>query len=195
MVFSAGAAFFPEKFKEEFEKTAKGVANNTPEVLSYIDTHSEEASLSVNGFGDLLEVAVNKRLFSQWLNPWAAKQTCAMWSEQTGKPITTEQRILIRWLPNPFDVDSKFIALVEESFHGRYWLKQGKETFEDQFFYRFAISDDKEYGAFFVIIHDVLAIFCIVAESHYFANRHEINYGELFATGPRTGISRVFPEI
>ena len=95
MLFSTAEAFLPGKFRLDFEKAALGVANNAADAINYINTDAEGEIWTNTDAPDqeILAIPVNKRLFSQWLNPWAAKQACAMWHQQTGLIVSKEQRI------------------------------------------------------------------------------------------------------
>lgn len=192
MLFSTAETFFPGKFRRDFEKAALGVANNAAAAINYINTDAENEIWTNTDAPDqeILAIPVNKRLFSQWLNPWAAKQACAMWYQQTGLILSEEQQILVSWKTNPLDVGDDFLAFITENLTNGFHLSQGKKSFEDQFFYNFAIDDSKGYGAFWMVIHSVVGVLCLIADAKYFNNDTRIEYGELFRTESNNGLSR-----
>lgn len=190
MLFSTAETFAPGTVLKEFEKTACGVANNSPGIFHQLFLENEEVAWRDIYGNEALAVPVGRRLFTHWLNPWAAKQTCAMWHEQTGRTFDANQRILVRWLPNPLDVKDEFLNLVRTNLSGIFNTSMGKQDFQDQFFYLFEIDESKEFGAFFMILHDAVAVFSILAPAEYFLNDPRVSYGELFCTGPNTGICR-----
>jgi hypothetical protein len=192
MTFVTGEAFYPGKFRAEFEKTAIGVRNNVPEVLQYLEldaAHSVNASLGDDG-PELIAVPVGRKLFSHWLHPWAAKQTFAMWNRQTDSIIRPDQRVIVRWIPNPVDVAEDFLETIKKTMKADFHLSQGRVSFSDQFFYKYAISDDKELGAFFLILHEVTAILCFVMSESFTREFHIARYGEIYETKAETGITR-----
>ena len=192
MLFSTAEAFFPGRVRPDFDKAALGVANNAAAAINYIHTDAEDEIWTNTDAAEqeILAVPVNKRLFSQWLNAWAAKQACAMWHQQTGLIVTEEQRILVRWKTNLLDGGEKLHAKLSENLINRSRFSQGKKNFDEQFFYNFAIGDSKDYGAFWMVLHSVVGVLCIIAHADYFTNDTRVGYGELFRTSKTFGLSR-----
>ena len=192
MTFITGEAFIPGRFRAEFNKTAIGVRNNVPGVLDQLDLEdAQDVDQAVVPWSDrLITVPVSRKLFSHWLHPWAAKQTCAMWTEQTGKIIRPDQRIIVQWIPNPVDVSEDFLRTIERMMVGNYHLSQGRVSYSDQFYYKFVVSEDAELGAFFLILHEVTAVLCyVVSEDHARTSLHT-RYGQIFETNASAGTSR-----
>lgn len=190
MLFSTAETFSPGTVMGEFNKTAIGVANNSPSFYHHLNLENDELAWRDSAGNEAFAVPVGRKMFSHWLNPWAAKQTCAMWYEQTGHIFGENQRILVRWLTNPLEVEDNFLALLRKSLPGSFNFSVKKQSVQDQFFYLFGIDEQKEFGAFFMVLHDTVGVFSIVAPSEYFHNDSRISYGELFCTGPNTGLCR-----
>lgn len=193
MVFSTAEAFFPGRFIQQFEKASKGVANNVPEVIHLIDTDGPDQKFAIDNphFPDLLAVPVEKRLFTHWLNPWAVKQTLGMWYKQCGKPVSADQVIFVRWIPSILDLDQKFIELISRALPSRYALRQGRVSFEDQFFYHFAFSEDGAFGGFYSVYHNSISILSTVMSHADAARNPKLGFGDLFQVSPNLGIHRV----
>ncbi|NEX47766.1 hypothetical protein [Pseudotabrizicola algicola] len=171
----------------------QGVANNYPEVLSYIQDWSSDAKEIDCDFGghksELLRVPVNRRLYTRWLNPWLAKQTAALWYYETKEILDKSKRISVTWLPvDTFIFSGAPIKICEIlPFVGE--MATRSQSFGSKFSYRYSLSNETDFGAFLIIYRDCVAGFAVVAPSEMFIRYNsQIRVGDLFRPVPGRGL-------
>ncbi|MCA3448330.1 MAG: hypothetical protein INF93_16710 [Rhodobacter sp.] len=192
MIFITAEAIHPGHFVAQINKAALGVANNVPEVLQYLDFENPRELTEIDNSSslDVVAVPVQKRLFTHWLNPWAAKQIAGMWFRQTGKVVQEDQVITVNWVSSALDADLQFFDLIENALPSHFSLTQGKLSFHDQFFYKFAIDVDCTFGAFFSIYHNAVSFFGAVLAYEDAVRHSKLGFGNLFQTSAAQGIHR-----
>ena len=183
-----------ENHGEEIAKLLRAINRNNPEVLQYFEDtgKSDEVTISVNGRESVRYlVPMNRRVFRDWLNPWAAKQACALWFQETDAIIDQNQRILITWImPDEFHrvgVHEKILETLPtyES------MKMGKRDYSNQFAYHFAVNSKENLGGFFVILQNSVAFIALILPNSDISRlKSEIKLGNLFRVSSAAGIEK-----
>lgn len=159
-----GSALRSGQEDEYWKKLVDGVKNNNPEVLQYFTSETETIPIKIRGLiRPFIRVKLDKKLFSDWLNPWGAKQGYALWYEKTGQILDEDASVSVFWVTNDqilngFKYEEVFAIGEEVGF-----LKQGKLESSEQYFYRYAFNTENKLGFFALGTHDaaVCALFIV----------------------------------
>jgi len=186
----SGAVFDPGLIDDYWERIAQGVRNNTPEVLDYIGTLDAPEVWDIgSGPEHLHKVGINKRVYVDWLNPWVAKQACALWYHHTRKTITETMCILVRWM----EMEGILKEGIPESLievapsHGA--LQMGKLNSSDQFAYRHNLNPTEGIGIIILGAHGSSVAYALIMGKDHMLERYRTRYrGDLFATSAQRGI-------
>ena len=102
MALTMGQAFHGPTAHDYWEKLVKGVRNNNREVLGYLKLDGTKDVLYqiLGKLEPLKRMEIDRRLFADWLNPWAAKQGYALWYHHTGEILDENARVYVRWILN-----------------------------------------------------------------------------------------------
>lgn len=175
--------------KTYVESAIEGIKNNIPEALHFfqIEDSIEMDVVIGNSFFELSKVPIDPLLFELYLDPWAAKQAFALYYLKTGKILSEDARVVVRWITN-IDVDSEnvptdFIDLLQNDG----FLTQGIKNSAGQFHYRWQLEET--YGCFVTTLHGssmtLLAIYIDSSDAQKHVNL------PVFATNLEKGIHRV----
>lgn len=133
---------------------------------------------------------IDKSIFTDWLNPWAAKQAYALHYLHTDSEIIpTTSRVMVQWFTNAHVLEEQSPDTLLRSLGNYGELRQGKKSSELQYSYRWQLDGD--IGCFILILHDssmvLLGIFDEAEKAEQFPN------WTVFATNPELGIHQVQP--
>ena len=177
---------------EDSGRLLHGIANNIPEVLDCIDldrAQNRDPMIPESIRNSVGTVFVKRKLYRKWLNPWAAKQTFALWSKHTGLAVSAEQRVFTNWISNYSLAVQGFPALVDSLLTGRERLSQGRKDFGQQFSYRYAISSETGVAGFLLYLHHSVAVLTgVVNLADTQSDPNRFSFGELFRSNPAQGI-------
>jgi hypothetical protein len=180
------------RVKEEYiGKLLQGIRNNTPEIIQYFGPKAKRIYLNSRGvLQPMVKVPTDRRLFDDWLDPWAAKIACALWYHHTRNILSEEQRIHISWLTNAYliehGVPEQLIGI-----EGRVnWLYQGKVCTSDQFHYKFRVDDDARIGYFLLALHESAIALAVVVDPQG-VDKLGWSSSPLFQTSAETGLIRM----
>lgn len=171
------------------EKTIEGVANNIPEALPLFRIgEGSDINLTIDdSVFELSTAPVDPLLFEIYLDPWAAKQAFALYYLKTGKPLTADARVVVRWITsidvNSSSVPMEFLNVLQNNGS----LAQGSKNSKSQFEYRWQLEET--YGCFALTLHDssiaLLAVYIDTSDAQKHMNL------PVFATNAKEGIHRV----
>jgi hypothetical protein len=175
---------------EYMEKLMQGVQNNTPDAFSAIaEGVSSDVPLRVDGKVDFYaRVEIDQRVFSGWLNPWAAKQAYALYYLHSGGEILPPtSRVMVQWFTNAHVVDEQspdeFIRAL-----GNYGdLRQGAKNSELQYSYKWQL--DGEIGCFILMLQDSSMV--MLGVFHDQEQAKSFPHWTLFATNAESGIYQI----
>lgn len=187
----SGCLLREDEYFPYWMKLSRGVKNNTPEVLDYLGFENSEEVWWVNQnsqIEDFRRVLIDRRLFSEYLNPWAAKQGFALWYHHTERALGENARVWVRWMTNEQVIRGGEPAELREIANQDNYLKQGKLESASQYFYRFAVNDHGGLGLFFLGAHEASGVVIAVWENDPDAASRRTGVSELFATTPSRGI-------
>ena len=130
--------------KPYFQKIFQGVRNNQPDAITYlagVESHPLYRSKLVYMPPYAYKVKVDERIWTKYLNAWAAKQALALYFLATGSPLSERGIAYVNWYTN--------YQLFEDSYPkdlidllGQYkTLSNGKFEVSEQFEYRFDLID------------------------------------------------------
>lgn len=176
--------------EDYINKLVAGVRNNTPSAFEAIVTGtSEDVPIRVDGQVDLYSrVEVDNSIFTDWLNPWAAKQAYALYYLHSGYKILPETSgVVVQWFTNAhvFDELSPDDLLRSLGDYGE--LRQGKKASELQYSYKWQL--DGEIGCFILMLHDSSMVLLGILDD---AQKAEQFPGwTVFSTNSNVGIHQV----
>lgn len=183
-----GAATASHVSEDYLARILRGVANNHPEAIRLFGLVASTDHLRINGLiREVHEVEVNRQLFRDWLEPWAAKQAISFWFKHTQKILPQEGGVFVHWIPNAhLEGHQDFMEKIAR-FDLRFGtVKQGKISYETQFSYKYTIEECQSFGMFLFTYHGSCLVWCGVFEDMEKALRfREL---PLFRTGPEKGI-------
>ncbi|GEM_PF-3535647 len=85
-------------------KLVRGVKNNNPDAINYLFSNSEPIFINfATGVKTMTAVNPYKRLYSDYLEPWAAKLGYALWYESTGR-ILDENAVISVQIQSNYDL-------------------------------------------------------------------------------------------
>lgn len=173
--------------EEILMKIFRGVLNNTPLAIQYMFGSSENDVFRVNGLLRLVsKVQVDERLFSQWLDPWAAKLGYALWYEHRKSILPTDAHVVVRWFTNTDIVNELYPDELLRVLSGYGTLSQGTWEESGQFFYKHGYIVENEVACFLAAIHDSCLVFIGVFKN---AETSELlSSWPTFTTSAETGI-------
>ena len=172
---------------EYMNKLIRGVRNNTPDAFSAIvEGDSHEVPLRVDGKVDLFDkVEIDPILYTDWLNPWAAKQAYALYYLHSGKIILPPtSRVMVQWVTNAHVVDELSPDILLQSLSNYGELRQGVKTSELQYSYKWQLDD--EIGCFVLMLQDSSMV--ILGVFHDPEQAKKVPDRTLFATNAENGI-------
>ena len=168
----------------QIEKLLNGVNNNSPVVLQYFEDtgKAEEIIFDRKGEKELVyRVPVNRRLFRNWLNPWAAKQAAALWFEHSGRIVSFEHRINVQWINTDNILRNGVSEGIIETLPNFEFMKSGKVSFAEQFSYYYNINEKENLAGFFVILHNSVAFLATIFPAHsMITSQIQFEFGSIF---------------
>jgi hypothetical protein len=182
------ASIYTDKYNDYFVKLFDGVKNNNPEVIHYFNfTGNEDVPLSINGNVTSFPIAsLDPRLFSDWLDPWAAKQAYALYYLHSGKPLSPTDEVAITYITNSGIIDGNSPDELTNSLTNYGELRQGKKHSRQQYEYMWKL--DVEASCFVLLMHDASKV--ILAISHNPPERFHDKWS-VFSTNEEQGIYRL----
>ena len=188
----AGEIRDPRYGNRDSSRLIQGIANNIPEVLDCISLDGADARdplIPENIRNSVGVVSLSRKLHRKWLNPWAAKQTFALWFEHSNLPVTKDQRVFTQWFSNYSLAIQGFPTFLDTLLTGRERLSQGRKDFGSQFSYNYAISSETGVAGFLLTLHQSVAVFTgVVNLADTQNNPEKFDFGELFRSNPSQGI-------
>lgn len=172
-------------------KLANGVRNNAPEAFAMIaNGGSTDVPLRVDGRVDLYSrVEVDQQLFTNWLNPWAAKQAYALHYLHERKPIPAGAKIMVQWFTNANVIDEQSPDELLRQLRSYGDLRQGMKTSELDYSYKYQF--DPGIGCIVLMLHDSSIVMLGIFDPSF--PEHEHPRWTMFTTGPERGIHQVAP--
>lgn len=140
---------------EYMDKLIDGVKNNSPDAfLAIANGPSYDVPLKVAGKVDYFSrVEIDPTLYTNWLNPWAAKQAYALYYlHSEGRILPPASRVMVQWYTNEHIVDELTPDTLLQSLGSYGELKQGAKNSELQYSYKWQL--DKEIGCFILMLQD-----------------------------------------
>ena len=183
-----GAATASHVQGEYLQRVLQGVANNQPEAIRLFNSVAHTDHLRINGLiRQVYEVEVDRQIFRDWLEPWAAKQAISFWFKHTQRILPQEGGVFVHWVPNAhLEGHQNFLEKMAQ-FDLRFsTVKQGSISYETQFSYQHTIAECRTFGMFLFSYHESCLVWCGVFEDMKKALR--FNELPLFRTGPEKGI-------
>lgn len=174
---------------EYIMKLAKGVANNAPDAIDLIARgESSDVPLRVEGKVDLYaRVEVDPRLFTNWLNPWAAKQAYALHYLHQGKPIASGAKVVVQWFTNANVIDEQSPDELLQQLRSYGELRQGTKTSRLEYSYKYQF--DAGVGSIVLMLHDSSMVMLGIFDPG-FPEKDFPNW-TMFSTTPERGIHGV----
>lgn len=175
----SGNAVQSEIYSEQTYSLMRGVANNAPEVIQYVETDNS-TGVRIDG-EEMFFIPVDRRLFHYWLNPWAAKQAVGLWSEHTKKFVGANDRILVQWITNASLIEEGLPKEAIENLGGVRLFQSGRRDFSSQFAYRYGIDESFSYGAFLMVFHSSCAVLTSIVPVGFLSEMtRQFGFGEQF---------------
>jgi len=192
MVALAMGAASSSGYDEYWRKLLQGVRNNNPEVLSYFGS-TIDIELSVKGLiRPMKRVKIDQKLFKDWMNPWGAKQCYALWYQHTGRILSSEMIVSVKWVTNDQILQGFDVAGLVENAENSATLSQGRLDASEQFAYRYSYNTEERIGMFVIGAHDasLCALFCYPKTSQQLLTTRS-KFDGLFHTAPEAGITQL----
>lgn len=172
------------------DKLIKGVSNNAPDAFRAMSLGVDRAKkflLRVNGLlRESYEVEIDRSLFTDWLEPWAAKQAYALHYLHTGEIVPPTARVLVGWYSNADLVEGRSPERLMQALPNIGELRQGVKTSGIQFSYKWQVEGQS--ACFLLLLQDAsIAMTGILRDIE--AARPFFD-APLFATDPTQGIHR-----
>lgn len=128
-----------------FKKLLNGVRNNNPNVISYIGV-GPAVPLRSSKYLILpnpnVAVKINPKLWTEYLNPWAAKQAIALYNIESGCVFPDTGIVFVNWFTNYQISLGKYPKEILEGLDHYRVLKNGKIETADQFHYNYFLIED-----------------------------------------------------
>ncbi|ASP20531.1 hypothetical protein ANTHELSMS3_01844 [Antarctobacter heliothermus] len=148
-----------------WNKLSKGVLNNTPEAFKCLRVEDAESFWHVGADGsieDFYKSKIDYKLFSNFLNPWAAKQAAALYFEHAGKILDENSAIWTHWITN-YHLYKNGIPDALNSFSRKLGLlRQGRLNSLEQYNYEYAINTEEKLAFFQINAHQACVILACV---------------------------------
>ena len=109
-------------------------------------------------------VRVSGPIVSKFMEVFALKMGLALYFETTGRPLTDDGGLSIRWFTNYERFTGEFPEELINFFPESKTLKNGNREVSDQFQYSYALSEEKEFGAYFASFRMSFAVVAFVAQ-------------------------------
>ncbi len=149
-----------------WSKLLKGVKNNTPEAIQWFTAASSRFHIRKNGLlVPMIKSSFDKRLFSEYVYPWTAKQGFALWYEHSGGILTSQNRVWVQWLTNYSIIKSGIPDELIRIAPNQSSLRQGKLNTEGVFEYLFNVDPDQGLGIFVISVYDCAAAIVMIYPS------------------------------
>lgn len=174
------------------EKLMRGVRNNAPSAFEAIrEGSAQDVPLRVDGeVGLFSKVEVDNSIFSDWLNPWAAKQGYALYYlHSDGKILPPTARVMVQWFTNYHVVEELSPDRLLQSLGHYGELRQGVKSSELQYSYKWQLDD--KIGCFVLMLQDASMVMIGVLHDPELAA--QVPHWTLFATDAESGIHQVTP--
>lgn len=140
------AGFSRTKVPEDyFRKIATGVRKHHPAAYRYFAAGDAE---SIYPSGILytrpiaVKVKVDDRLWTKYLNPWAAKQAVAIYYILSETALPETGSVDVRWFPNDQLLRHRGLIDFARKLGGEGALRMGKFDTSNQFFYRYEYFEE-----------------------------------------------------
>ena len=150
----SGAGKLGHKYHQHTVKAMKGWANNNNGLGGTFSLVGHQY-LRINGIIHKLPASnIDPVIFERFLNPWAVKQSLALWYYHSKLIFSDQGLILVAWFaPTQQSEREKIIKSIPFSFD-YYALQQGKWDTSNQFKYQYLVNTKEKVGVFEVILHN-----------------------------------------
>ena len=181
-------------------------SNLSQEESAYIDKVMSGAWNNIPHIKDMLKIGEpvgnnhkihfdNQLLFSERLNPWAAKQTFAHWFTLTdGKALTEKAVVAVRWMTNAELMTNHLFQNLVIKLEGTRSLKNGEWESDDQFKLKYSLNAKEELGAIFAKYHGAAFMAAVVGDKKSLGGyKGELlgGHSAAFMTSTKNGIYEV----
>lgn len=183
---AATASHVPDSY---LNRLLQEVGNNTPDFIKCIGGVIERDLIKIDGLiREVNSVEVDRRIFHEWLNPWAAKQAIVFWYRHTGKILPPTGGVFVHWIPNAsIENHTGFFETVGKMNLPQDTVRQGKYSYEKQFRYLYGVAADKTFATFAFSYHESAALWCGVFEDLEKVKKKFASL-PIFVTSPDSGI-------
>lgn len=185
-----GSVFNKSLEGEYWEKLARGVYNNAPEVIEILASGGEEEVWDLGrGSEPLIRTLIDKRLFQNWLNPWAVKLALAVWYQHSGRIFGTEMCARVNWITNERIMSGMSLDPFYDAAPYGNSLNMGKVNSSDQFNYKYNIDFDESIGVVLLCLHEgCIACIFLMSKQDSLTRYRPKQRGHWFATSSLNGI-------
>lgn len=155
------------QYVDELTKMFRSVQTNIPGLLDEMKIGRGGQKIALKNLPPDLDVGVVRvsgPIVSKFMDVFALKMGLALHFETTGRPLSNNGGISIRWFSNYEKFTGEFPEDLANFFGEAKTLKNGKREVSDQFQYSFAISEEKNFGAYFASFRMSFAVLAFVAQ-------------------------------
>ena len=149
----------------EFNRAVDALGNNHPGILLEI---LPSRSLTYRGRP---AIQVNGPQVRRAVEDYARKLFSALHYKETGRILPQSGGIAWQWWSNVQLFEGEMPTTFETRFHGTPALKRQKEVLEDQFKYKYTVTEDGLYGMYLAAFRQSFAIAGIVAFDYAFLTK------------------------
>lgn len=150
----SGAGKLGEKYHQHTVNAMKNWANNNTG-LGGTFSHTGEQLVQINGIVHRTStIEIDPVIFENFLDPWAVKQSLALWYWHSNLIFSDQGLIRVFWFaPTRQTEKQQAIKSIPFSFD-YYALQQGKWDTSNQFKYQYLVNTEERVGVFEVILHN-----------------------------------------
>jgi hypothetical protein len=178
--------------KPYFQKIFQGVRNNQPDAITYLaglESHPLYQSKLLHMRPYAYEVRVDERIWTKYLNIWAAKQALALYYLATGQSITENGVVYVNWYTNHQLAGNRYPKDLIDLLGNYRTLSNGKFEVSEQFEYRFELVPKPAALVSVMGMHRSAIVFATVFENvNDVPKDSNISKLSAYRTSPSTGI-------
>lgn len=159
----------------EVEERIRGVANNHPAVLKEMEPTIAQLRGAARRYGiqpqigrthaDLPLLSVRGPLVNAAIDNFARKLACALFYKHAERIVPSRALIAVRWYSNLQIESDQLPRELADLLVGLPRLQRASTNLQDQFFYRWAVTDTKAMAAFLCFFRQSFAILAFVNAS------------------------------
>ena len=152
---------------DELAKMFRSLPTNIPGLLEEMKIGKGAQKIAFKKLPADLEggiVRVGGPIISKFMEVFALKMGLALHFEMTGRPLSVDGGISIRWFTNYERFTGEFPEDLMHLFPDPQTLKNGKREVSDQFQYSYRLSDKNDFGAYFASFRLSFAVVAFVAQ-------------------------------